>query len=96
VLKTEDQNQVPVAVVKLFSRWDLQLWQDSSKTLCLCRKGLDTDVIAVDARQLVSVIAMLPDEQDQDLFHADRKKGHIISRLAGDPDKENGQGAEVG
>jgi hypothetical protein len=79
----------------MFGQWDLQLWQDSLKTLHLCQKGLDTDIIAIDARQLVLVIAMLPDEQNQDLFHADWRKGHIVSRLAGDPDKENGQGVGV-
>jgi hypothetical protein len=73
-----------VVLLKLFRRWNVELWNQSSKALRLCQAGEDHELVAMDVKQLVTVVAMFPDKHEPGWFHPDRKRGHLASRLAGE------------
>jgi hypothetical protein len=57
----------PVAVVTLFSEPDPYWLQQSHKTYCLCQEGGEAKTVVVSVQDLRSLMAMVPDESQQEM-----------------------------
>jgi hypothetical protein len=69
-------------LLQLFGRWDPVLWTESSKAHRWC---IFTDeYVVVDAHQLVTVAAMLPDQSLPGCYHAARGSDHAAKALVGE------------
>jgi hypothetical protein len=75
--------------VKLFSRPDAVLFAKSHKTYRSCKKGADEDVVAIPAKSISTVVAMIPDVARGDEFcYVVYKPGETAGLLTGDSESE--------
>jgi hypothetical protein len=76
-------------VLTLFSPPDPYWLRESYNTYRTCTIGADEDIVAVDARDITSVIAMVPDTaQGPNMYCAVYKPGRVATRLAGVQEQE--------
>jgi hypothetical protein len=85
-----DGEAIPIALLRLFGRWDPVLWAESTKAHRSCI--LTDEYVAVDAHQLATVAAMLPDKSLPGRYHAARGSDHAAKALVGEAeDIEEGE-----
>jgi hypothetical protein len=78
-------------MVTLFSEPDPYWLQESHQTYRLCRKGGDDDVVVVPVQDLRSLIAMIPDESQQnmgDMWCAIYRPGSHMARIVDGPPQD--------
>jgi hypothetical protein len=77
------------ALLKLFSRPDPALFKKSFKTYRSCKEGENNDIVAIPAKDISTVVAMIPDRlRGAEFYYAVYKPGETAGILTGDNETE--------